>query len=210
MGESTILQLAEALSNGNDTTRTRGLCYISKELPDGFTELPSFDEVKKKMFRTFDNNSDPLTAVGLYQQHDARYLVQNPPAEHLTTEDLDRVYEFEYKDDVHPYYKSGGEVRALDTIQFSITTHRGCYGECNFCAISSHQGTTVISRSERSILSEARRFTHHPAFKGIIRDVGGPTANMYGFECGQKLKEGCLSGLNGLDIAAPSSICPPI
>ncbi|MCF7810771.1 YgiQ family radical SAM protein [bacterium] len=197
MGENAVLQLAEALSKGYDATSVRGLCYISKEPPSGYIELPSFNEVQNnsnafiEMFRTFDNNTDPLTTKGLYQQHDARYLIQNPPAEHLTTENLDHVYELDYEDDVHPYCKSEGEVRALDTIQFSITTHRGCYGECNFCAISSHQGTTVISRSERSILAEARRFTHHPAFKGIIRDIGGPTANMYGFECGQKLKEGC-------------------
>jgi uncharacterized radical SAM protein YgiQ len=197
MGESAILQLAKALRDGDSATSIRGLCYISKELPTGYIELPSFSSVQTdnsafiEMFRTFDNNSDPRTAQGLYQQYDARYLVHNPPAEHLTTKDLDRVYELDYEDDVHPYYKSGGEVRALDTIQFSITTHRGCYGECNFCAISSHQGTTVVSRSEGSILKEAKRFKRHPEFKGIIRDVGGPTANMYGFECDQKLKVGC-------------------
>ena len=197
MGESAVLQLAEALHDGGVATNIRGLCYISREPPTGYTELQSFNEVKNddnafiEMFRTFDNNLDPQTAHGLYQQHDARYLVQNPPVENITSENLDHVYELEYEDDVHPYYKSGGEVRALDTIRFSITTHRGCYGECNFCAISSHQGTTVISRSEGSILKEAKRFTRHPKFKGIIRDVGGPTANMYGYECDQKLKEGC-------------------
>ncbi|NQU05615.1 MAG: YgiQ family radical SAM protein, partial [Calditrichaeota bacterium] len=197
MGESAVLQLAEALRDGDAVTDIRGLCYISKEPRTGYTELQSFNEVKNdgsaftEMFRTFDNNLDPRTAHGLYQQHDARYLVQNTPAENITSENLDHVYELDYEDEVHPHYRSEGVVRALDTIRFSITTHRGCYGECNFCAISSHQGTTVISRSEGSILKEAKRFTRHPEFKGIIRDVGGPTANMYGFECDQKLKVGC-------------------
>ncbi len=197
MGESAILELAECLRHGKDPSDLKGLCYISKEPRAGYIEQPSFNEVKSnssafiEMFRTFDNNSDPISADGLYQKHDARYLVQNPPAENATSEYLDRVYELDYEDDVHPYYKSNGEVRALDTIRFSITTHRGCYGKCNFCAISSHQGTTVISRSEESIVAEATRFTQHPKFKGIIKDVGGPTANMYGFECALKLKEGC-------------------
>jgi len=91
---------------------------------------------------------------------------------------------------MHPFYASRGAVRALDTIRFSLTTHRGCYGECHFCAISVHQGRAVIDRSEASLLREAKNLTGHPEFKGTIQDVGGPTANMYGIECERKSKKG--------------------
>ncbi len=90
----------------------------------------------------------------------------------------------------HPYYEAQGQVRALETIRFSISTHRGCYGECSFCAIAVHEGRTVRWRSQQSILDEAERLIAHPEFKGYIQDVGGPTANMYGFECDKKLKNG--------------------
>jgi len=90
----------------------------------------------------------------------------------------------------HPYYEAQGAVKALETIQFSISTHRGCYGECNFCAIAVHEGRTVRWRSETSILAEAQALTHLPGFKGYLQDVGGPTANMYGFECRKKLTRG--------------------
>jgi uncharacterized radical SAM protein YgiQ len=113
--------------------------------------------------------------------------------EYMNQDEIDKVYNLDYKRDVHPYYKKHGKVKALDTIQFSITTHHGCYGECNFCAISVHQGRTIRSRSYNSIIKEARDFTKHRDFKGIINDVGGATANMYGYECTKKLKKGvCL------------------
>ena len=91
---------------------------------------------------------------------------------------------------MHPYCGRQGEVKALETIRFALTTHRGCYGECNFCAIAVHQGRTVTWRSRKSIVAEAQRLAAHPRFKGIIQDVGGPTANMYGFECAKKLEQG--------------------
>lgn len=96
----------------------------------------------------------------------------------------------DFERDVHPYYKKMGEVRALDTIKTSVTTHRGCYGECNFCAIAIHQGRTVISRTEDSIVDEVKEITKMKKFKGNIADVGGPTANMYQVECKKKLKFG--------------------
>lgn len=197
MGESAVLELAESLRDGRDIEHINGLCYKSVIAPDDFLELPAFDDVREnhdsfiQMFKTFDKNTDPVTAKGLYQKHDNRFLVQNPPQEYLSPEQLDHVYELDYENDVHPYYRAMGAVRALDTISFSITTHRGCYGECNFCAISMHQGKTVISRTEDSILREAKDFTKQTKFKGIIRDAGGPTANMYGYECAQKKKIGC-------------------
>jgi uncharacterized radical SAM protein YgiQ len=91
---------------------------------------------------------------------------------------------------VHPFYKRQGLVKALDTVEFSITTHRGCYGECNFCAITMHQGRRVVSRSEDAIVSEAQSYADNPRFKGIIRDVGGPTANMYGIDCKRMARAG--------------------
>ena len=100
------------------------------------------------------------------------------------------MYSIEFERAVHPHYARQGHVKALETIQFSITTHRGCYGECNFCAIAVHEGRTVQSRSPESIIAEAARITRLPGFKGILSDVGGPTANMYGWECSKKLKQG--------------------
>jgi uncharacterized radical SAM protein YgiQ len=151
------------------------------------------------MFHVFYQNNDPVTAQGLIQKQDSRFLIQNPPAPHLSTAELDQIYELPYLNELHPFYQKQGSVRALETIRFSITSHRGCYGECNFCAIAVHQGRTVLSRSEASIVREAKKFISHPKFKGNILDVGGPTANMYGVECPKKLRRGsckdkrCLS-----------------
>ena len=162
MGEKAAVELARALRDGNPVHTIRGLCYIAKEKKADFTEIPSFEEVRSdpdkfiEMFHTFYRNNDPLTAKGLLQKQDSRYLVQNPPQPYLTTEELDAVHDLEYARDLHPFYRQFGNVKALDTIQFSIPTHRGCYGECNFCAISVHQGRTVRWRSEKSILEEAR------------------------------------------------------
>jgi uncharacterized radical SAM protein YgiQ len=103
---------------------------------------------------------------------------------------LDAVYALDFERAQHPYYEAQGQVKALETIRFSISTHRGCYGECNFCAIAVHEGRTVRWRSQQSILDEAARLIDHPDFKGYISDLGGPTANMYGFECDKKLKNG--------------------
>jgi uncharacterized radical SAM protein YgiQ len=196
MGEKTVVKLAETIRDDNPTDNIPGLCYISKTKRDDYIELPSFDEVKSgsdkfiEMFHIFYQNNDPVTAKGLCQKHDSRYLVQNPPAPYLTKQELDEVHDLAFKRDLHPHYKKSGNVRALDTIQFSIPTHRGCYGECNFCAISVHQGRTVRWRSERSIIKEAQVISKLPDFKGTITDVGGPTANMYGFECKKKLEKG--------------------
>jgi uncharacterized radical SAM protein YgiQ len=117
-------------------------------------------------------------------------LVQNPPANPLTTGQLDKIYALDYTREVHPYYLQQGDVKAQETIKFSVTTHRGCYGECNFCSITAHQGRIVVSRSEGSIIDEVTRITAVPGFKGYITDAGGPTANMYGIECRLKLKSG--------------------
>jgi uncharacterized radical SAM protein YgiQ len=116
-----------------------------------------------------------------------------PPCAPLSQSEMDAVYDLDYERELHPFYRKQGEVRALETIRFSVSTHRGCYGECNFCAIAVHQGRTVQSRSRASILREVKEMAAHPAFKGIISDVGGPTANMYGFECRKKQVKGACS-----------------
>lgn len=196
MGEKTIIQLADAIKADKDYRTIRGLCYVGNDLPDDYLQLPSFEEVTKQkhkfvaMFHTFYQNNDPLTAKGLAQLVDTRYLIQNPPEAYMSQAELDKVYNLKYEHAQHPYYEKSGKVKALDTIKFSITTHRGCYGECNFCAISVHQGKTIRWRSEASILKEAKAFAKDPDFKGNIFDAGGPTANMYGFECAKKLKSG--------------------
>ena len=196
MADRTVVELADALRDGRDPTQLRGLCFVSRERPADGLELPAFSEVAvdkrafTTMFNLFYENNDPVTAMRLIQQNDTRYLVQNPPAAYLSGDELDAVHDLDYERDVHPFYAKGGAVRALDTIRFSIATHRGCYGECNFCAIAVHQGRRVRWRSHASIVREAERIAAHPQFKGSLLDVGGPTANMYGFECARKDKQG--------------------
>jgi len=123
-------------------------------------------------------------------KHGDRYLVQNPPEFPLSQIEMDAVYSLPYQHAQHPYYEKMGKVKALETIKFSINSHRGCYGECNFCAIAVHEGRTISWRSKESILEEARKITRLPGFRGYIFDLGGPTANMYGFECMKKLLHG--------------------
>lgn len=196
MGEKSMLALARALKGGREWRNIRGLCYISKDKNESYLELPSYEECvadKFKFIDAFNNfyiNCDPITAKGLYQKCGDRYLIQNPPSENFTSDELDEIYSMDFEREVHPYYKKMGNVRALDTIKNSVTTHRGCYGECNFCAIAIHQGRTVVSRSEDSIVEEIKEIASAPKFKGYISDVGGPTANMYQVECTKKLKLG--------------------
>ncbi|MCL2890380.1 MAG: YgiQ family radical SAM protein [Methanomassiliicoccaceae archaeon] len=188
MAELSNLELANALKEGREWKDIKGICYISASKKEGHIEIPSFESCSDNSefiasFRTFYENCDPLTAKGLVQRHSGRYLIHNPPSPNIPQETLDRIYESDYENKVHPFYSKDGKVRSMETIKQSVTTHRGCYGECNFCAIGVHQGRTVISRSEASILREIERITKKKGFNGIIYDVGGPTANMYGMEC---------------------------
>ncbi len=192
MGEKAVLELAGRLSRGEGYREVRGICHASREMPPDAVELPSYDAVSRDkqefvaMFRLFCENSDPGSARALCQLHDSRYLVQTPPQPCLTEKELDELYEKGFERDQHPFYERQGSVRALETIRFSITTHRGCFGGCNFCSISVHQGRAVVSRSKESVIREAKALIRHPEFKGIIADVGGPTANMYAFACSRK------------------------
>ncbi|HAV10820.1 MAG TPA: YgiQ family radical SAM protein [Dehalococcoidia bacterium] len=205
MAETAAVQLAEALQNNSDVRDIRGLCYIAGEHDEpekraGYLELPPYETAAGDsrafidMFHTFYHNNDPLTAKGLYQKHGNRYLMHNPPAMPLTQHEIDAVYALDFERAQHPWYERLGKVRALETIKFSIPTHRGCYGECNFCAITVHEGRTVQWRSAKSIVAEAKKLTAYPDFKGNILDLSGPTANMYGFECEQKMQRGHCPG----------------
>jgi len=217
MAEKSIVELTKLIQQSEQRTvnseqlkNIKGICYISKEPVEEYIELPSFEICKNdklkfiNMFHLFYHNNEPMTSKGLYQLHDNRYLIQNPPQDYMKENEIDKVYNLKYERDVHPYYKKLGEVRALQTIQFSVTTHHGCYGECNFCAISVHQGRTIRSRSQESILNEIKAFRNHKDFKGIINDVGGATANMYGYECGRKLKIGVCADIS----CTSSTVCP--
>ena len=205
MADKSIIDFALSIKKGTDPKNVRGLCYLSKEIPSDYITLPSFEKVSQdknaftSMFHIFYQNNDPLDAKGLAQKNSDRFLIQNPPSFYPTQAELDAIYSLDYEYDQHPFYERIGPVKALETIRFSISTHRGCYGECNFCAIAVHEGRTVRWRSQESIIAEAERLTRKDGFKGYIQDLGGPTANMYGYECSKKLKSGgcqnkrCLS-----------------
>ena len=210
MAEKAIVELTDAYRDGKSIENIKGICYIDKLSKEDFFELPSYEECASdknafiSSFHHFYANNEPDVSKGLTQKHGQRYLIQNPPQPSMSTDEIDHVYNLGYERAVHPYYLAQGEVRGLQTIQFSVTTHHGCYGECNFCAITVHQGRTIRSRSQDSIVKEIDKFKTHKDFNGIINDVGGATANMYGFECDKKLKSGICQ-----DIPCTSSqVCP--
>ncbi len=214
MADHSILEFANHMKNDLDPKSIRGLSYISKETVPEYLEISSYENVMADKFAyidsfdTFYKNNDPITAKGLIQAHGDRYLIQNPPAYPLSQKELDRVYSLPYERSQHPYYEKQGKVKALETIRFSISTHRGCYGECNFCAIAVHEGRTIQSRSKESILQEVEEISRIPEFKGIIQDLGGPTANMYGFECVKKIKSGVCLDRRCLSPAICSALKP--
>lgn len=196
MGEQAIRELTEALDKEREWKNIRGLCYISKEPIEDFIQLPSHTTCLKEkekyidLFDHFYHNNDPISAKGLCQEVDGRYSIQNPPCRYLDENEMDEVASYPYMRELHPYHRPEGEVKCLETIKFSIMTHQGCWGECNFCAIGVHQGRTIRTRSEGNIVKEANKFKEYKDFKGIISDLGGPTANMYGYECDKKLNHG--------------------
>ena len=196
MSEKTMIEFAHRIKNNLDYRDLRGICYISKYKKNDFIELPSFVDVTKNkdkfinMMKIFYNNQDPISGKGLIQKYNDRYLIHNPPQILPTPEELDSYYELDYEYDAHPLIKKQGEIKALNTIKNSITINRGCFGECNFCAITVHQGTAVVSRTFKSIIKEVKKLRNRRNFNGFINDIGGPTANMYGYECDKKVKYG--------------------
>jgi len=196
MGEIALKDLVTALDEGKDYRDVRGICYISKEPVADFLQVASHAECLEDknlfmdLFDSFYDNNDPISAQGLCQKVDTRYNIQNPPCDYLDENEMDGVSALPFTRELHPFHQPEGKVKCLETIKFSIMTHQGCWGECNFCAIGVHQGRTIRTRSEESIVKEAKEFTTYKDFKGIISDLGGPTANMYGYECNKKLKLG--------------------
>jgi len=187
MAEKTVIDLARTFQKGADWRHIQGICYISDRPEGDCITLPSFEEASrhKESFRQmsdlFHKHADHPSR-GFIQKHGNRYLIHNPPSPPLSSAALDEISDLDFERDVHPYYKTG-EIRALETIKQSLTTHRGCFGQCNFCSIAIHQGRMVVSRSAKSIMNEVLRIKQKPGFNGIIYDVGGPTANMFGTSC---------------------------
>lgn len=199
MGEKSIVALAGSLADGrNADAFIPGTCYIKKDLSDieNYIELPSFEDVSADKVKyamataTQYKNQDSITAKTLVQKHGDRYLVAVKPMPPLETNELDSVYELPYSFAPHPMYDSMGGVPAIEEVRFSITNSRGCFGECNFCALTFHQGRSVRARSTESVVREATRMTKDPAFKGYIHDIGGPTANFSDASCKKQLKNG--------------------
>lgn len=201
MGERQIVEIAELLSAGvpvGEIQNIAGTCYIeadARRLPDGVL-VPSYQEVSedKRQYAIATKlqyqEQDSIRGKPVIQLDNDRYIVQNPPAKPLSTEELDDVYALPFAGTFHPMYQKMGGIPAIQEVIFSITSCRGCFGACNFCALTFHQGRTVTARSHASILKEAKRLTQHRDFKGYIHDVGGPTANFRAPSCKLQQKYG--------------------
>ncbi len=198
MGERGILKVAQYLESGEEIAQMRipGTCVMSREVPPDFLEIPSMETVASdkrsyaEAFRIQYDQQDPVRGKPLAQKHGRRYLLQNVPDMPLTRLEMDAVYALPYMRTWHPMYDREGGVPALQEVNFSISQVRGCFGSCNFCALSFHQGRIVTSRSRSSILAEGKLLTQLPGFKGYIHDVGGPTANFREPACEKQLKFG--------------------
>lgn len=202
MGEKAIVEIADALNSGidvNDISFIRGTVYKARNLDTAvdFTLLPEYElclqnkSLYAASFKIQYENTDSHTAKTLVEKypHDV-FVIQNPPQFPLTVQEMDDIYALPYMNDYHPIYKKQGGVPAIDEIKFSITSNRGCFGGCNFCALTFHQGRTVQVRSHESIINEAVAMTKAPDFKGYIHDVGGPTAQFRGPSCNKQLEKG--------------------
>lgn len=202
MGEHSVIELAEALDAGinvSDITYVRGTVYRTKvrNVPSEAVFLPEFEKIKNnkrayaESFKIQYDNTDPFTASVMAEEYPHGVcVVQNPPAYPLTTMEMDDVYSYPYMYSYHPSYEKAGGVSAVNEVKFSITSNRGCFGGCNFCALTFHQGRIIQARSHESILDEAKRMTEQPDFKGYIHDVGGPTANFRSASCKKQLTKG--------------------
>jgi uncharacterized radical SAM protein YgiQ len=217
MGELPLEEIAQAMRSriSRDSERAtpsealaaiardvRGAVYrtaASAAAPSGYHALPSFEEVRAKpqaQIRAFREEIESREA-GLYQECGGYRAVANPPARVLTTQEMDSLYSMRFRREAHPSYRE--RVPALEQVQFSITSHRGCFGGCAFCGLYTHQGKAVQSRSRGSILREVREIVRHPQFKGTIRDIGGPSANMWMLGC-----------KHGAPCSKPSCLAPRI
>lgn len=203
MGEHSMIEIAEALDSGinvSDITYVRGTCYRTKDI-SGVSEdailLPDYDSLTRdrleyaRSFYTQYINTDPYSAKTLVEGYGNRgYVVQNPPAYPLTQMEMDDVYDLPYMNNYHPIYESKGGIPAISEIKFSLTSNRGCFGGCSFCALTFHQGRIIQTRSHESLIREAEQMTHDPDFKGYIHDVGGSTANFRHKSCAKQDRYG--------------------
>lgn len=194
MGERQIVEIAKKMRQGaiiSEISDVQGTVVIKKEIANNNNSiiLPSYEEVKidKDKFNTAAKiileEQNPFSGHTLIQKHADRYIVQLPPARPLSTEELDRIYELPYTRKCHPIYEMAGGVPALETVKYSVTSHRGCYGECSFCSLALHMGRIIQSRSIESIVKEVKKLAQDKYFKGIISDIGGPTSNMFMSNC---------------------------
>lgn len=215
MGERQMVEIARRLSVGKDTNDLSDNTEITDltDIPgtviklelkkwraighEGYIELPSFTEVSQdkglyaRAFMLHYQNQDPVRGRPVAQQHPKTVVIQNRPAMPLYTAELDHVYELPYTRMAHQSYKE--PIPALAPVKFSIVSHRGCFASCSFCALTHHQGRIMQSRSIGSMVREVERLVQMPDFKGIVQDVGGPTANMYGMTCGRWETEGACT-----------------
>ena len=206
MGEHSIIEIAEALDSGlsvQDLSFIPGTVYRARstEQCDRPVVLPTFEQMqadRTEYARSFGlqyRQLNPFLGRTLVEEYPhGVYVIQNPPATPLTTEEFDAVYELPYARAYHPSYEAAGGIPAIAEIKFSLTSNRGCLGECAFCALNFHQGRIIQTRSDESLLAEAEQMTHDPDFKGYIHDVGGPTANFRVPACQKQLSRGACVG----------------
>lgn len=205
MGEHAIIEIADALDAGlpvEQITYVDGTVYRTSgegalDAVYDYRLLPSWDELNSdrltyaKSFNIQQQNMDPITGQRLVEPYpNGIFVVQNPPSATLTTQEMDEVAELPYARHWHPDYDKAGGIPAFSEVRFSISSNRGCFGECSFCALTFHQGRVLQVRSHDSIMREAEVLTHDPEFKGYINDVGGPTANFFRPACDKQLKHG--------------------
>ncbi len=202
MGERSIREIAARLNSGtpvSEITDVRGTCVAAK-IPTACAyprvEVPAFEEVAadKKAYARANmveyQEHDAVVGKAVVQKHGRDYLIVNPPAEPLTTKEMDAVAELPYVKEPHPMYDDMGGVPAIEEVRFSVTHNRGCFGACNFCSLAFHQGRTISCRSHESVVREVKALTEHPGFKGYIHDVGGPSATFRRPSCQKQLKCG--------------------
>lgn len=195
MGEHQTTEIANILGQGGkveDLFSLKGICYISDMVPLGSITCPSYESVRKskeeyaRAVRIQFEQQDHISGKTIVQKHGNHYLIQNPPSPPLEQDELDKVYDLPFTREYHPIYESMGGIPAIKEVSNSIIHNRGCFGGCNFCAITMHQGRAVTSRSKESIIKEAKQIINGADFKGYINDVGGPTANFRTNPCLKK------------------------
>lgn len=202
MGERSIVEIANCLRAGtpiSEITHVRGTCFVADNpslLEKPWIECASFEVVStdKKSYAEANliqyDEHDAVVGRGIAQKHGNRWVLCNPPAIPLTTEEFDRVAQLPYVREPHPDYDALGGVTAIEEVRFSVIHNRGCFGACKFCSLAFHQGRVISCRSHDSIIREVTALTHHPGFKGYIHDVGGPTANFRKPSCKKQEKHG--------------------